>query len=275
MQGWRKTQEDAHIAKLDLGDGNALFAVFDGHGGDQVAHFAEKHMAEELLQLESYKSGDYKTSLEEVFLKIDEMMIAIKNQQESQGTYGNEHDGGEPNNFSEAGCTSNVILLTKDKIYCANSGDSRAVLSQNGQTVELSEDHKPDNLKEKTRIEKADGFVSMGRTNGIISLSRALGDFDYKQKHDLSKHEQQITAFPDISENPINEDTEFIIQACDGIWDCLTSEEAVRKFGEMLKKGGKSEKQIVEQVLEEIIAPDSSNGVGCDNMTCILIRFNK
>jgi serine/threonine protein phosphatase PrpC len=71
-------------------------------------------------------------------------------------------------------------LITKDKIYCANSGDSRAVMCKNSETVELSTDHKPDDPKEKERIEKADGFVSMGRTNGIISLSRALGDFDYK-----------------------------------------------------------------------------------------------
>ena len=44
MQGWRKTNEDAHIHLLDLGDGNSLFAVFDGHGGEQVAFFCEKHM---------------------------------------------------------------------------------------------------------------------------------------------------------------------------------------------------------------------------------------
>lgn len=54
--------------------------------------------------------------------------------------------------------------------------------------MELSEDHKPDNATEKERIEKADGFVSMGRTNGVISLSRALGDFDYKKKIGFSPH---------------------------------------------------------------------------------------
>ena len=55
-------------------------------------------------------------------------------------------------------------------------------MCKDGETVELSHDHKPENHDEKQRIEKADGFVQMGRTNGVISLSRALGDFDYKKK---------------------------------------------------------------------------------------------
>jgi len=49
----------------------------------------------------------------------------------------------------DAGCTANVILITKDKIFCANSGDSRAVLCEDGKAVPLSFDHKPDNEQEK------------------------------------------------------------------------------------------------------------------------------
>ena len=49
MQGWRKSNEDAHLHILDIGDGNALFAVFDGHGGEQVAMFCERHFPETLL----------------------------------------------------------------------------------------------------------------------------------------------------------------------------------------------------------------------------------
>ena len=46
----------------------------------------------------------------------------------------------------QAGCTSCVCLITQDTIYCANAGDSRAILGlKNGTLIELSHDHKPDN----------------------------------------------------------------------------------------------------------------------------------
>jgi serine/threonine protein phosphatase PrpC len=86
--------------------------------------------------------------------------------------------------FSDAGCTANVVLITDKKIYCANAGDSRSVMSKGGNAVEMSKDHKPDSEDEKKRIEEAGGYVMGGRTNGVLSLSRAIGDFDYK---DMSK----------------------------------------------------------------------------------------
>ncbi len=79
-----------------------------------------------------------------------------------------------------AGCTAYVALFTKDSIICANSGDSRCVLARGAQALEMSQDHKPDNLEELRRIEAAGGFVKEGRVRGILSLSRALGDLEYK-----------------------------------------------------------------------------------------------
>jgi serine/threonine protein phosphatase PrpC len=63
-----------------------------------------------------------------------------------------------------AGCTSCVVLITKDTIYCANAGDSRACLAtKKGKTIELSHDHKPDNDGEMKRVKAAGGFVEDGR----------------------------------------------------------------------------------------------------------------
>ena len=64
-----------------------------------------------------------------------------------------------------------------------------------------------------------------GRTNGVLSLSRAIGDFDYK---DMKKEPKDhiITAQPEVTVRDLTPDTELIICACDGIWDCLTSQQA-------------------------------------------------
>jgi serine/threonine protein phosphatase PrpC len=63
-----------------------------------------------------------------------------------------------------AGCTSCVVLITKDTIYCANSGDSRACLAtKKGKVIDLSHDHKPDNEGELKRVKAGGGFVEEGR----------------------------------------------------------------------------------------------------------------
>lgn len=97
--------------------------------------------------------------------------------------------------------------------------------------MDLSYDHKPDLPDERSRILKAGGEVSEGRVNGMLALSRAIGDFDYKgiappkdagPEWYLTRH--MVTSYPDVVIKPLHKDVEFIILACDGIWDCKTSD---------------------------------------------------
>jgi len=74
-------------------------------------------------------------------------------------------------------------------LYVANAGDSRTVLSRGGTAKELSLDHKPENPIEKERVTKAGGFISEGRINGNLNLSRAIGDLEYKKNPDLKPQE--------------------------------------------------------------------------------------
>lgn len=87
----------------------------------------------------------------------------------------------------------------------------------------MSFDHKPDNPEEKARIEKAEGFVEDNRVNGILNLSRSIGDLEYKSNTKFALSEQLITAMPEIKREKIDSNTLFLIIACDGIWDCLSS----------------------------------------------------
>lgn len=114
-----------------------------------------------------------------------------------------------------------------DTLYCANAGDSRAVLSRSQKAISLSYDHKPSKLEEEKRIQAAGGFVECDRVNGNLNLSRALGDFNYKKNEDKSLTEQMVLALPEIIVETINDDDDFFIIACDGIWDCMDNQEAV------------------------------------------------
>jgi serine/threonine protein phosphatase PrpC len=293
MQGWRKSQEDSHIAALDIAEDVHLFGVFDGHGGKEVSLYVKKVFVNELKKLESFKSGNYEQALREIFKKMDDLIqtpageTELKKIKEAYGGdsmqgFGMGSDPSMPiSQFT--GCTATVVLISKDSIYCANAGDSRTVLARSSKTNQvepLSEDHKPDNAEEKARIEAAGGFVEENRVNGSLNLSRSLGDFEYKSNPKKSYKEQMVTCDPEVkrvSRQP-NHD-EFIILACDGIWDCLTSEEAVTRVRKGLAERSAKEKinEVIENIFDDIIATDilSSSGVGTDNMTCVVVEFKK
>ena len=176
------------------------------------------------------------------------------------------------------GCTACVCVIDtlKKKLYFANAGDSRVVLCKKGQAYPMSLDHKPENEIEKNRIYKADGWISEGRVKGNLNLSRGLGDLEYKQNTKLPPEEQMITANPDIKIEELDKDCDFIVLGCDGIWDCLTNQEACDYVKQRVVTAPKLS-AILEEMLESICATDIYNetGVGCDNMTCLIVQFKK
>ncbi|KAL1451930.1 hypothetical protein WDU94_006260 [Cyamophila willieti] len=175
----------------------------------------------------------------------------------------------------DSGCTAVVVLFVDNQIYIANAGDSRAVLCRGTTALDLSEDHKPEDEVERARIVKAGGEVTPdGRVNGGLNLSRALGDHSYKQTASLSLSEQMITALPDVTVQTLQPEDKFIIIACDGIWNSLSSQEVVDFVRERIDKPDKKLSLICEELFDKCLAPDSlGDGTGCDNMTCVLVRL--
>eukprot|EP00352_Strombidinopsis_acuminata_P006624 CAMPEP_0176350426 /NCGR_PEP_ID=MMETSP0126-20121128/9461_1 /TAXON_ID=141414 ORGANISM="Strombidinopsis acuminatum, Strain SPMC142" /NCGR_SAMPLE_ID=MMETSP0126 /ASSEMBLY_ACC=CAM_ASM_000229 /LENGTH=87 /DNA_ID=CAMNT_0017700421 /DNA_START=147 /DNA_END=410 /DNA_ORIENTATION=+ len=76
MQGWRKSNEDAHVTALDIEKGISFFGVFDGHGGAEVAKYVERHIVKELLNDKDFQVRNYELSLKNVFLKLDKMILS-------------------------------------------------------------------------------------------------------------------------------------------------------------------------------------------------------
>ena len=125
--------------------------------------------------------------------------------------------------------------MTKSEVYVANAGDTRCVIASKGKAKDLSHDHKPDNPNEKRRVERAGGVVDDGRVNGVIAISRAIGDWEYK-KAGLKPEDNMVSGYPEVVVETLRPDHDFMIIACDGIWDCLSSQQAVDFIYEGMKK---------------------------------------
>jgi len=201
------------------------------------------------------------------------------------GSFDEERTAAGGNIAKHTGCTSVVVLVTKDAFYCANAGDSRSVLARkqpNGslEVIALSDDHKPDNLDEKKRIEAAGGFVEENRVNGSLNLSRSLGDFEYKSNTSKNYKDQMVTCFPEVRKVTRSDRDSFLVLACDGIWDCLNNEECVQMLQKHMAARNtanlaKATATCVEQMFDKIVAKDilQSSGLGTDNMTAVIIEF--
>lgn len=207
-----------------------------------------------LAKQEAFKKGDYATALKDGFLSADKALIYYPPYKE---------DG--------SGCTATTALFANNKIYVANAGDSRTVLSVKGIAKPLSFDHKPQHEGEKSRIINAGGFVGSDRVNGNLALSRALGDFDFKRDYFRLPEEQIVTALPDIISHEITPDDEFLVLACDGIWDCMNSQAVVEYVRRQIAMGIPLE-VICENIMDHCISPSSDmSGIGCDNMTILIV----
>lgn len=129
MQGWRTSMEDAHIIEPDFDTKVSLFAIFDGHGGDEVAKFCAKNFGDCLKESKKYQMGRYEDALIDTFLLMDKLIGHPECQAELRQLKTDRNDN------MQAGCTANVVLITEDNIYCANAGDSKAILWSNGKKV--------------------------------------------------------------------------------------------------------------------------------------------
>ncbi|KAF9592600.1 hypothetical protein IFM89_016210 [Coptis chinensis] len=204
--------EDFHVAKFieTRGDELGLFAIYDGHLGDSVPAYLQKHLLTNILK---------------------------------------EGRGGST--------AVTAILINGRKLWIANVGDSRAVLSKGGQAIQMSVDHEPNT--ERGIIETKGGFVSnmpgdVPRVNGQLAVSRAFGDKSLKS---------HLRSDPDTRNADIDLETDLLILASDGLWKVMENQEAVdiaRKF--------RDPQRAAKQLAVEALDRDSK-----DDISCIVVRF--
>uniref|UniRef100_A0A6M2DLZ9 Protein phosphatase 2c n=1 Tax=Xenopsylla cheopis TaxID=163159 RepID=A0A6M2DLZ9_XENCH len=256
MQGWRVEMEDAHYAKTGL-DGGLLdwsyFAVFDGHAGAKVSAHCSENLLECIMQTEEFRHDDVIKGIHSGFLRLDDKMRELP--ELSSGV-------------DKSGSTAVCAFISPKQIYVGNCGDSRAVLSRDGVPVFYTMDHKPVLPGEKDRIQKAGGSVMIQRVNGSLAVSRALGDYDYKNVEGRGQCEQLVSPEPEIFVRERDDTSdEFLVLACDGVWDVMSNEALCSYIHSRLKVTDDLE-LITNQVIDTCLYKGSR-----DNMSIVLVVF--
>lgn len=169
-----------------------------------------------------------------------------------------QDDGGQ---MDTSGCTANTVMITPTHIVCANAGDSRCVLSTKTEVKGMSVDHKPTDEVEKKRIQAAGGTVHMRRVDGDLAVSRTFGDFAYKNRTDLPASQQKVSPIPDIVVHQRSSDDEFVLLACDGVWDVLSNEEAVAYTKSIFASGESDIVLVAEEIVDHALDKGSRDNI--------------
>ncbi|XP_063222627.1 protein phosphatase 1B isoform X1 [Bacillus rossius redtenbacheri] len=257
MQGWRVEMEDAHCAVTGLSEELpdwSFFAVFDGHAGARVSAHCADHLLESIVQSEEFQRGDdVIKGIRSGFLRLDDRMRELP-----------ELASGEDKSGSTAVCA----LISPRQVFVANCGDSRALLCRDGKPVFATCDHKPVLPAEKERIIRAGGSVMIQRVNGSLAVSRALGDYEYKNVEGRGPCEQLVSPEPEVSVMDWDEGRdEFLVLACDGVWDVMTNEDLCSFVRSRLAISSDLE-SIANQVIDTCLYKGSR-----DNMSIVLVTF--
>jgi len=297
MQGWRSNHEDAH--SVHCGEKTADFWVLDGHRGSDAATFGADALAQEIGQALDGENLPANSEIHQGLETVDGMLRNHLEKDETHRQAGSTVVGALIAQQSNGFYTAKMV----------NCGDSRGVIvrgpeerksSAHAATIRLPQhfqkfeeedcwtadaswfpswpaivetiDHKPSHPLERARIEAAGGRVSGGRRariDGNLSVSRGLGDFDFKDDINRSTSEQKVSCAPDIYEVEGLQAGALLVLACDGLWDVLTSEEAASFVRGRLRRDPEADLGAIAAALIRVcLKLDSS-----DNMTVLIVHF--
>ncbi|XP_063810084.1 protein phosphatase 1D [Pseudophryne corroboree] len=261
------------------GQSVGFFAVFDGHGGREAAHFARDRLWGFIRKQRGFMSREP----EEVCAAIRKGFVACHHAMWKKLPEWPKTMTGLP---STSGTTASVVIVRGNKLYVAHVGDSGVVFGlQNSpketvKAIEVTQDHKPELPRERERIEGLGGSVinksGVNRVvwkrprlthNGpvrrstvidqipFLAVARALGDL---WSYDFYSGEFVVSPEPDTSVHTIDpQKHKFIIIGSDGLWNMVSAQDAVSLCQEQEKAnvseeyGQSSAKVLVSRALTQ------------------------
>lgn len=278
-----KKMEDVTVCQKNFLNRNnwGFFAVFDGHYGKDVSKWCEKNISimieKELTNCDFSDHEKVKKCIETVHKNADKEIekigignsgstaaIAIISYELNNNLYDesiSEIRNNKEQSIGQLGDGTNVLSkkFFKKMLYTSNVGDLRIVLYRNKVSYRLTYDHKATDENESLRIHEKGGLILKNRVNGILAITRSLGDLYIKKL--LSVH-------PFTSVTQIEDKDEFIIMASDGVWDVISDEKACKFVSHLLDQNVEIN-EIAKRLCQFSIENFSS-----DNISVIIIKFN-
>jgi serine/threonine protein phosphatase PrpC len=227
--------QDTFVTSANQSGSKCFVGVFDGHGekGGKISHFSRNTLTKALFAHKDLQN-DPRAAIEGAYEETERQI---------------ERDYGVDAAYS--GTTAVAVYQHRDKLFCANVGDSRAVLGSQSsarggpeelKAIDLSSDHKPNRPDEKRRITAEGGIVQQSavpvQTNGGgirivrmgpervmdksgfggLAVSRSFGDLSLRP---------YVSSLPEVTERKLSYKDKVIVLGSDGVWDRISSQEAV------------------------------------------------
>ena len=242
--------EEAYGRKL------SLHAVLDGHGGYKSADAASL-LLEELFFEEALDEGcGVERALYNAITGIEDRLAEGARQEKERTGY----------IINTSGTTLCAVSIDLDEgvLYCGNVGDSRATLCRaGGRALDLSTDDKATRPDAIAAVVMTGGFVSHGRVLGMLAVSRALGNPEMKTPNPL------ISALPTMRRVELERDDQFVLIACDGVFDVLSSQDACDFVAAKLAEMDGDVERVTVALVRHVLGPLRSQ----DNVSAIIIKL--
>jgi len=315
--------EDRHTVVTNMGAGKGLktntanstpyafYAVFDGHGSDKAAEFCRAALSENIVQNERFALSpkqaiingysNTERQLAEQFLPHEQLVgttsvaalvqgnkITIANVGDSrailvrknygltaESSPGLESRSGE---WPQSGSLQQPCSPAAPPAPLASPRSARRPRTSKERdivtTVALSRDHKPSYSDERARVEARGGCVIADRVGGLLAMTRALGDLALKK---------YISAEPEVTEQVLVPEDEFLLLASDGLWDVLSNDEAghltiqtaTRWLARENKRRRRAQRASCSEAIADALVAEAKARGSSDNITVIVVPINK
>ena len=307
----KNSLEVSIIKELNLINQNSsisLFGIFDGHNGPEISKYLSQHFCQFLTENINFINGNYKKSLEETFINLDESFRSLEAQLELSKYSNKKEQNKNKDNFNDflelfnprnlegvniaefCGSCGIVVLITEKKIFIANAGNSKCIpVNIKNEIIKdkINIEHTLDNENEIKRLSRIFGYEISDTSNNkdklkndfYLNITRGFGNLQYKDNKLINLEDECISVKPDIIEISI-EELNYLIIGNNGCFSGNNDENLLSLEKYFLENFNKNNEKKINTVIEEFfdekikeIENIQEKDSDINNLASIIIEF--